>query len=373
MLWNESAMSALNPDRQQEGTLSMANEQPSFEHLTTAEVKRLYLQTREEALKQRSAETQNQARRDLGIAADYNYYIDDFGNAIPGSKPPAKHIQTYVDSSGYVQELHEGESAPVPQGRTLLEQVTKWVNENPDDHDIKGLLPEDLSVFEEQSADFPDYVLFGTLRGKKWYVSALNEKDDARAFKFVLSNDLDREGAISAAHSYLETRVGPKYRELSQKDLNLIQRTSVIDRNEAMLFYLRAKLPLPWADELESLIVQSDITGSVSRVLEYVSKPEINKVLEEAIFNVFFWNKPHIEPTEELKEFLQQRTANIVLTFPVLDTLLKQYQTSRAVSHLGAAEAAAAAPSQQDLDDLSDDQVADLFNRTRVEVARSRH
>jgi hypothetical protein len=348
------------------GTLSMANEQPSFEHLSTAEVKRLYLQTA--ALKQQGfAQAQIQAQEDLGI--DGEYYKDQFGNMIPGKKPPAKSERHYVSSEGYVVELAEGEKAPTAQGSTLLDKVTAFVNLNPDDPDIKELLPVDLSVFEEQSADFPDYCLLGTLRGKQWYVTALNEKDDARAFKFVLTNDLDRDRAIAAAHRYLENQVGPKYRELSQKDFNLIQRTSVIDRNEAMLLYLRAKLPLPWADELESLIVQSDITGSVSRVLEYVSKPEINEVLEEALFNVFFWNKPHIEPTEELKEFLQQRTANIVLTFPVLDSLLKQFQTGKAVNQLGS-QPVPADVTEQELNTLSDDEVVDLFNKTRV--ARSR-
>jgi hypothetical protein len=157
------------------------------------------------------------------------------------------------------------------------------VNDNAEDTDIKELLPEDLSIFEEQSTDYPDYTLLGTFRGKKWYVTALNEQDDARGFKFVLSNDLDRVSAIAAAHNYLETRIGPKFRELSQTDLNLIQRTSVNDRNEAMLLYLRARLPLPWAEELESLIVQSDITGSTSKIMEYVSRPQINEALEEAI------------------------------------------------------------------------------------------
>jgi hypothetical protein len=358
-------MPALKPGSTK-GTLFMAEEQPNFDNLSTAEVKRLYQQTA--ALKQQGfAQAQIQAQEDLGIDGDY--HRDSFGNVIFGKKPPAKHIRTYVDHSGYVQELREGETAPAAQGSTLLEKVTQFVNDNADDLDVKELLPVDLSVFEEQSADFPDYCLLGTLRGKKWYVTALNEKDDARAFKFVLTNDLDRDRAIAAAHRYLENRVGPKYRELSQKDLNLIQRTSVIDRNEAMLLYLRAKLPLPWAQELESLIVQSDITGSVSRVLEYVSKPEINEVLEEAIFSVFFWNKPHIPPTEELQEFLQQRTANIVLTFPVLDNLLKQYQTGKAVNQLGS-QPVPADVTEQELNNLSDDEVVDLFNKTRV--ARSR-
>jgi hypothetical protein len=343
----------------------------NLEDLSTKEIDALYKKTLAEAQKQRNfAQAQLQARENLGL--DHEFHKDQFGNIVEGPRPTPKQNRHYVSPEGYVVDLKEGEEAPISQGTTLLSKVTAWANENPDDPDIKELLPEDLSVFEEQSADFPEYVLLGTLRGKKWYVSALNEKNDARAFKFVLSNDLDREHAIAAAHDHLETRVGPKFRELSQKDINLIQRTSVNDRNEAMLLYLRARLPLPWAEELESLIVQSDITGTTSKVLEYVSRPQINEVLEESIFNVFFWNRPHIEPTEELKEFLQNRTANIVLTFPVLDVLLKQFQTRKAVNHLDSQSAAEAAPTQEDLENLSETEVEDLYQKTRVERARSR-
>jgi hypothetical protein len=340
----------------------------NLESLSTKEISALYKTTLAEAQKQRGfAQAQVQAREDFGL--DGEFHKDQFGNIIPGKKPAAKHIQTYVDSSGYVQELREGEKPPISQGETMLDRVTAFVNANAEDPDVKQLLPEDLSLFDIQSPDFPDYYLLGTPRGKKWFVTALNEKDDARAFNFVFSNDLDRKHAVAAAHNYLETRVGPKFRELSQKDINLIQKTSVNDRNEAMLLYLRARLPLPWAQELESLIVQSDITGSTSKIMEYVSRPEINEVLEEAIFNTWFWNRPHIEPTPELREFLELRTANIVLTFPVLDTLFKQYQTGKAVNQLGS-QPVPAVVTEQDLNDLPDDEVADLFNKTRA--ARSR-
>jgi hypothetical protein len=346
-------------------------EQQNLEDLTTKEISALYKKTLAEAQKQRGfAQAHVQASEDLGI--DGEYHKDGFGNIVQGKKPSVKRVETYVDSSGYVQELREGEKPPISQGETMLDRVTAFVNSNAEDPDIKELLPVDLSIFEEQSVDFPEYLLLGTLRGKKWYVTALNEKDDARAFKFVLSNDLDREHAIATAHSYLETRVGPKFRELSEKDINLIQRTAVNDRNEAMLLYLRARLPIPWAQELESLIVQSDITGTTSKVLEYVSRPQINEVLEESIFNVFFWNRPHVEPTEELKEFLQNRTANIVLTFPVLDNLLKQFQTRKAVKHLDSQSAAEAVPTQEGLENLSETEVEDLYQKTRVERARSR-
>ena len=88
-------------------------EQPNFDNLTTAEVKSLYRQTREAAQKQRGIElAQVQAHNDFGL--DGESHQDQFGNVLPGPKPPTKQIRTYVDHSGYVQELRAGESAPVP-------------------------------------------------------------------------------------------------------------------------------------------------------------------------------------------------------------------------------------------------------------------
>jgi hypothetical protein len=343
----------------------------NLEDLSTKEIDALYKKTLAEAHKQRGlAQAQVQARGDLGI--DGEYYKDQFGNMIPGKKPAAKHIQSYVDSSGYVQDLREGEKAPVPQGKTILEQVANWVNENPEDPEVKQLLPEDLSEFEGQSEDYPDYYLLGTLKGTKWYVTALNEKDDARAFKFVLTNDLDREHAIAAAHSYLENQVGPKFRKLTQTDVHKIQRLAASNRDAALSLYICARLPQQWEQEFVRLGADAEITGSTMKLLEFTAKPEINPIVEEAVYAVWYWSKPGVELTPELEAFIQARTEDRVLTFPILDSLLQKFQTGRAINYLGSQSAAEAGPSQEDLENLSETEVEELYQKTRVERARTR-
>jgi hypothetical protein len=343
----------------------------NLEDLSTKEIDALYKKTLAEAQKQRGfAQAQLQAREDLGL--DHEFHKDQFGNIVQGPKPQPKQDRHYISPEGYVVDLKEGESAPVPQGKTLLEKVTRFVNENADNPDIKELLPADLSIFEEQSADFPDYYLLGTLRGKKWYVAALNDKDDARAFKFVLSNDLDREGAITAAHSYLETRVGPKFRTLTQTDVHKIQRLAASNRDAALSLYICACLPQQWEQEFVRLGAEAEITGSTMKLLEFTAKPEINPIVEEAVYAVWYWSKPGVELTPELDAFIQRRTEDRVLTFPILDSLLQKFQTGRAINHLGSQSAAEAGPSQEDLENLSEQEVEELYQKTRVERARSR-
>jgi hypothetical protein len=238
-------------------------------------------------------------------------------------------------------------------------------------------------VFEEQSTDYPDYCLIGSMLGRgKWTVTALNERDASRTFKFVLggkvvsgkdntaeTTPLDRDEAIATAHQELEKHLGPKFRDLSPTDINMIQRLSLNNRELALELYLKARLPKEWEQELNRLSAQAETTGNNLRLLKFMSNPAIAPALEEAIYSVWFWNKPHIEESPELQAFFQNRTADTVLTFTFLDSLHKQFQTGRLVNNLGPLSPE---PEPQDLNDLSDDEVSDLLNRTRVEFAKSR-
>jgi hypothetical protein len=74
-----------------------------------------------------------------------------------------------------------------------------------------------------------------------------------------------------------------------------------------------------------------------------------------------------ISPSGNIEGFLQHRTAGRVLSFALLDTILKQFNIGRQISLT-----TAPVVTEANLDDLRDDQVADLYNRTRVEYAKSR-
>src|ERR1700687_1713739 len=183
----------------------------NLEALTTKEIASLYKKTLAEAPKQRGFEVaQNQAQNDFGLDADY--HLDGFGNAIPGPRPPAKHIKTYVDSSGYVQELREGEIAPVLQGRTLLEQVTKFANENRTDPDVAALLPPDESVFEVTLES--GWFLRGDMNTSGvWNVIGMH--DGHENLKFSLTDDLTRDEAIQSASDHIRTVTDPEPRDLT--------------------------------------------------------------------------------------------------------------------------------------------------------------
>jgi hypothetical protein len=345
----------------------MAEEQPNFDHLSTPDVKRLYQQTA--ALKQQGfAQAQLQAQGDLGI--DGEYFKDQFGNMIPGKKPPTRESRTYIDDRGYAQELEPGEKPPVAQGATQLERIVQFVNASRNDPDVAALLPVDEAAFEV-TLDESGWFLRGDVNTSGvWHVIAMHDGHDN--LKFSLKGDLDRDQAIAAAHSYLENQVGPKFRKLTQTDVHKIQRLAASNRDAALSLYICARLPQQWEQEFVRLGAEAEITGSTMKLLEFTASPTRNPVVEEAVYAIWYWSKPGVELTPELDAFIQKRTEDRVLTFPILDSLLQKFQTGRAINHLGPQSVAEAGPSQEDLENLSETEVEELYQKTRVERARAR-
>ncbi len=330
----------------------------NFDKMSNQQLTELVKQARGEVRRQSE---QRDALKTAQIEAEWSKKIEDLG-----ADTPEQQISDEPELGGWDESMLVSEHRGDRSGNQLLQRITEFVNLNSSDPDVAQYLPVDATVFEVQSADYPDYTLVGQMERKKWRVSALNERDEAQSFKFVLGNDFDRETAIEAASRELEKYVGPKFRELSATDSNLIQRTAVNDRNEAMLLYLRARLPLEWAQELERLIAQSELRGNASKVLEYVSQPRIHPILEEAIEACWAFSRPHLQITEEMKDFFSQRTRGVVLSYPLLDSLLKQFQINTTMNQLGSQPP----PSTEDLNDLTDAEIEELHRKTRIEFAR---
>jgi hypothetical protein len=93
--------------------------QLDLDKLSTAEIKKLWQQTTAKA-KQRSAQAHTSPVTDVTGDGD-DYWIDGFGNAIPGKRPEKETVKTYVDASGYVQELKPGEKPPALSGNGLVD------------------------------------------------------------------------------------------------------------------------------------------------------------------------------------------------------------------------------------------------------------
>jgi hypothetical protein len=91
--------------------------------LSTAEIKRLWQQQTNAKAQERSDQTKTNPVSDV-IGDGDDYYIDGFGNAIPGKRPQKKTAGTYVDANGYVQELKSGEKPPALSGNGLVD----WIN-----------------------------------------------------------------------------------------------------------------------------------------------------------------------------------------------------------------------------------------------------
>jgi hypothetical protein len=105
-------------------------------------------------------------------------------------------------------------------------------------------------------------------------------------------------------------------------------------------------------------------------LLEFTANPEINPIVEEAVYAVWYWSKPGVELTPELDAFIQKRTDR-VLTFALLDSLFQKFKTREALNHLGPQSPEPAEVSEEELNNLSDDEVADLWQRSRIELARA--
>ena len=93
--------------------------QLDLDKLSTAEIKKLWQQTTAKA-KQRAEHRNTDPVTDVTGDGD-DYYIDGLGNAIPGRRPEKKTVNTYVDASGYVQELKPGEKPPALSGNGLVD------------------------------------------------------------------------------------------------------------------------------------------------------------------------------------------------------------------------------------------------------------
>jgi hypothetical protein len=116
-----------------------------LEKLSTAEIKKLWQQTTARA-KRRAEQSHASPVTDVMGDGD-DYYIDGFGNAIPGKRPTKKTVKTFVDSEGYIQEIGEHEKIPEKGG------LISWLNnvDVANDPEVREALGEEALYFEPKS------------------------------------------------------------------------------------------------------------------------------------------------------------------------------------------------------------------------------
>ena len=323
--------------------------QPDLEKLSTKEIKALWKATTDKARVIQSKKANAAAITDVTGDDGDEYYLDGFGNVIPGRRPPTKTIRTYVDASGYVQELAEGQEAPQLSGSGLVD----WLNRQDisADPELREALGANNLFFDEQIRIGDDDVsLNGRLESDGWHVVSSGSTQVAN-LKFRLGRSHTREQAIEQAAGYVESKSGPRFRQLTDNERRMCERMAVTDRVNAFVFYIQARLPEYLADEF----LQLGAAGDELAIQRFGADETISEIAEEACAHVFYWHNPRAD--ESFFDYARANDGGRTWTFPLLDSFWNHYQTSSAINHLN--------PSEPTADEI----LADAENMTDEELA----
>lgn len=320
--------------------------------LSTAEIKKLWQQTTARA-KQRAEQTKTNAVTDVTGDGD-DYWIDNWGCAVPGKRPEKKTVETYVGADGYVYECLPGEKPPVLSGNGLV----NWLNQQniASDPELKDALGETNLFFEGQTTvGESEIVLTGRLESKGWIVDSRSPQTPKLNLGFRLSRSLTRDQAIEQAVTYIESKAGPQFKNLTDSELRMAERMAVTDKVPALIFYVAARLP----DNLAEKFLEIGATGSEFAVLQFVGNQDISEILEEGIAHCYFWSNPRAD--EAFFDFVRANDDGRIWNFGLLENLWTRFNTASAVDKLDPHDT----PTPEEMDNLSDEQVSDLLTRTR--------
>jgi hypothetical protein len=99
-----------------------------LEKLSNDEIKKLWKQTTDRARRIQTERRENAIHEPM---QDEGYHKDAWGNLVEGPAPKRKENRYYIDSSGWVVELAEGQEAPQTSGNSLVD----WINTVDVSHD----------------------------------------------------------------------------------------------------------------------------------------------------------------------------------------------------------------------------------------------
>jgi hypothetical protein len=330
----------------------MSQEQkPDFSRMTPTEIKKLYEETTKLARQQRldavRTEASSQMEGQLGFG-DSEQHLDR-GYIVDGPAPLKPKLREIVHN-GYIRELKEGEEPPVS------DDLVGFVNANLDDPRIKALLGPDLAQFEF-NLDDTGWTVRGDMDAKGWHVTAF--ADGQADIRFVLKNDYDREQAIAAASRFVQSRLAPRFPELTEQQTNLLSRLAVSDRSHALILYIKSRLPEGLANEFEWRMNSADASGDILYALEFTSEPEVNDIVEEAVFAVWMWANPRA--TQDFENYVDEHRDRRAITFSLLDALWQKFSIEGA-THLTEQEPI---PTREDIENLSPEEAERLLYETR--------
>ena len=252
-------------------------------------------------------------------------------------------------------------------------RVAQFVNENINDPEVRQYLPEDEKAFGPVNVD--DWEVYGKQSARGWSCEAINVSGEGGVFKFRLAASLDKEHAITSAAKVIRDKFGTDIEddlnELDDSTLAMLQRLAVVDPGRTIFLYMRGRLPEDLAEELTAAYQRANGGLGDEELLRVVSDPIVSYVNNEAVGQVFIWRTPQLAPDDRpgFSTFLNQRLGGQALSLPLLDSLFREWQTGRTINRL--AETEETPPTDEELRQLSDDELSSLFFRTRALAAQN--
>jgi hypothetical protein len=296
----------------------------------------------------------------LSISWDeIGFYRDAFGNVIEGVAPKRKESRYYIDSSGYVVELAEGQEAPQSSGNSLVD----WINtvDVANDPEVREALGENNLFFEEAITVGENEVLVtGKLESRGWIVDTESENEKLN-LSFRLSRSLSRDEAIGQAAAYLESKAGPRFKNLTDNELRMVERLAIQDRVAAFIFHLQSRLP----DDLAEKFLELGAQGNELMILQFAADERVSELAEEAVAHSFYFSTPRA--SENFFDWVRANDGGRMWTFALLDSLWNQFNLNASIDRLRAEPQ----PTPEDLDALSDKEIEETLTEARKLRARN--
>jgi hypothetical protein len=338
-------------------------EQMDLDKLSTAAIKKLWHeQTTAKARKR--AEQANTAPVTEVTGDGDDFWIDNWGNAIPGKKVAKETVETYVDANGYVQELKPGEKAPALSGNP----ITDWVNQQDisNDPELRAALGKSNLFFEERFSlgDSEDeIVVTGKLETRAWTIDTQSENEKLN-LSFRLSRSLSREQAIEQAVSFVESKAGPQFKNLTDSELRIAERMAAAPNGQfqSLVFYVAARLP----DDPSEEFLRIGSSGDDMAIFKFTSDEGVSEIVQEGIACVFHWT--HVGADEAFYDYVRSHDDGKIWNFPLLESLWRKYNVSASLGKITQAEPT---PTAEDLEAMSDEEIDKTLTEARRLRARN--
>jgi len=281
----------------------------------------------------------------------------------------AEHEDWHVDFGPSLPKIPADATAAEMRELVAAHKMAGFVNKHLDDKEVcelLELLPDDERSF---SLTVDNWAVSGTQDAGGWNCTAHNQNDDEATFK--LPADLDKTQAEMEAARAIRERFGTnpedELNDLSDGMIDILQRLSIDNPEKAIRLYMLNRLPADLAEEFGAAYDKAASNGQDEDLLSIVSDPLVSFANHEAVFYVFKWRTPQL--TEALEpsfiSFVDSNKGGRALSLPLLTYLFEEFQKQNSD---GPTEKA---PTEDELRNLSDAELASLYFKTRALAAQT--